>query len=129
MWCRTTLEGMIMAKKNSVCVSRADGDRVIVALWPEEGNADKRVEVHLYVHDTGVVTVDVDANDGANIDVDVFDYTPLVIRDGNVTEDRSVQKAVGVVAADLRKLVGSIPTEEVGKFDHLIRQLEGIAGV
>jgi len=65
----------------------SDSERIVVSIDPTgTGDVSKRVDVSLYLHETGVVTIDMDAGSKADIDVDVYDYTALIVRNGEVAD-------------------------------------------
>lgn len=70
-----------------VNVIESSPERVVVSIDPTgTGDAGKRVEVSLYVHESGFVVVDMDAGSKADIDVDVYDFTGLIVRDGEIAD-------------------------------------------
>lgn len=69
----------------SLEIVSSDSERIVVSIDPTgTGDVSKRVEVSLYVHESGFVVVDMDAGSKADIDVDVYDYTALIVRNGEV---------------------------------------------
>lgn len=71
----------------SLEIVSSDSDCIVVALDPSGGaDVGKHVEVRLYLHETGVVTIDMDAGSKADIDVDVYDFTALIVRNGEVAD-------------------------------------------
>lgn len=124
------------AEKNDdfpkMAVTRNDGRRIVAEVNSQPGNPMTRVEVELSIHHTGVVTVELDAN-SADIDVDVEDYTAMIIREGIVAEDVSIRTMVGKLARHLRnttfseETVETIPTAELAEFERLLGRLDAIS--
>lgn len=69
---------------NVEVISSNENEAVVSLIPAGDPNLSKRVNVHLYVHDSGVVTIDIDAESRADIDVDVYDYTAMIVRNGKV---------------------------------------------